>query len=616
MTHPSRNSFWRPSPLDRWDWPIGAIVLFGAFLVLMSTLDMGFTRDESFYFHAAYEYIEWFEELWKNWNANTLADSFTQANVDKHWGYNREHPVLVKTLFALSWKLFHDKLEWLSHSEALRLPGAAFGAMTVLFTYLFGRQTFGRLAGVIAAGALFFQPRFFFHAHLTCFDVPVTALWLMVIYAYWRSYDSKAWALATGVLWGLALSAKLNAFFLPPVLLMHWFVVHWREFGIERDDFGLKIKVPPVPWAFVAMAIIGPILFYALWPRHWFDTWNRVQWYLNFHLKHVHYFVWYFGEILVKPPFPVSYPWIMTAVTVPATLLLASVMGLFAAARQWRLVDWITRWVDWVSRWMGALRRKRLPDTRSADAGFDPRGTALLLAINFLFPIVLIGMPETPIFGGTKHWMPAMPFLAMLAGAGVALTCTKTAEALAEFKNPANATIAKGTICALLSLAVIGPAAYATWYNHPFGTSYYNELIGSYRGAADAQMMRQFWGYAGRQGMPWVNENAPKGARVHTHNTTGYAWAVYRRDDMARKDLRTSGRRASDYSLHHHQQAFAWGLTHLWDYYGTRAPAHVVSIDGVPVLSVYERPGTRDEAANKGKKGKKGKKNEKKGKKE
>jgi hypothetical protein len=593
MTNLSRNSFWRPKPLGRWDWPIGAIVLFGTFLVLMSTLDMGFTRDESFYFHAAYEYIGWFEELWKNWQTNNLAESFTKANVDKHWGYNPEHPVLVKTLFALSWKVFHDKLEWLSHSEALRLPGAAFGAITVLFTYLFGRQSFGRLAGLIAAGALVFQPRFFFHAHLTAFDVPVTALWVMVIYAYWRSYDSKGWAVATGILWGLALSAKLNAFFLPPVLLMHWFFINWREFGIERDESGLQIKVPPVPWAFVAMAVIGPILFYALWPRHWFDTWNRVQWYMNFHLKHVHYFVWYFGEVLIKPPFPVSYPWLMTAVTVPATILLAFITGIIAAARQWRLVGWLNSWIS-------ALRQKRLPDTRDPEAGFDPRGTALLIAINFLFPIVLIGQPETPIFGGTKHWMPAMPFLAMLAGAGVAMVCAKAGRALVSLREQdgwrkrAGAPIAQGALCAVLSISVLGPAVYATWYNHPFGTSYYNELIGSYRGAADRQMMRQFWGYASRQGLPWVNETAAERSRVYTHNTTGYAWAVYRRDGMARKDLRPSGRSSSHYALFHHQKAFAWVLTHLWDDYGTMAPAHVVSIDGVPVLSVYEKPAVKE----------------------
>ncbi len=582
-----RSTFWRPHPLDRNDTVIGTLIFVATLALLMATMDMGFSRDEGFYFKAAYDYIGWFEALWDNLLAGNLAESFSKSNIDKHWGYNKEHPVLVKTLFALSHKLFHDQLAWLSASEAMRLPGAVFGSLTVVVTYLFGRQTFGRLAGLVAAGALLFQPRFFFHAHLTTFDVPVTALWIMVIYAYWRSYESKWWALATGVLWGLALSAKLNAFFIPPVLGLHWLAVNWRGFGIERDQFGIRLRLPPVPWAFVAMAIVGPLLFYALWPRHWFNTWDRVQWYLNFHLKHVHYFVWYFGERLYRPPFPISFPWVMTAVTVPATILFAFATGLWAAARQWRLVDWARRWV-------AALRERRLPETRDAQDGFDPKGTGLLLAINFVFPIALIGMPETPVFGGTKHWMTAMPFLAILAGAGVALAWHQGVRVLGEIAGDSLGQIRLAGIGwalgALLSLSVLGPAAYATSYNHPFGTSYYNELIGSYRGAADAQMMRQFWGYSSRQALPWLNENAPKNSRVWTHNTVGYAWSMYRRDDLVRRDLRPASKHSSQFALYHHQRAFAWPLSRTWKSYGTYAPAHVVSIDGVPLLSVYERP--------------------------
>ena len=35
-----------------------------------------------------------------------------------------------------------------------------------------------------------------------------------------------------------------------------------------------------------------------------------------------------------------------------------------------------------------------------------------------LFPICLIALPSIPIFGGTKHWLTAYPFLALLAAMG------------------------------------------------------------------------------------------------------------------------------------------------------------------------------------------------------
>jgi len=610
------NSYWNPQKLDRWDALIGAAVGLGTFWLLMATLDIGYTRDESFYFHAAAQYIGWFEDLWKNlWNTNfpaSLAESFSKENIDKHWSYNPEHPVLVKTLFALSHKLFFDQLGWLSESDALRLPGAAFGSMALLCAYAFARQCFGRLAGVVAVGALLLQPRFFFNAHLTCFDVPIAALWMMVVYAYWRSLYSKRWAWVTGILFGLALSAKLNAFFLPFVLCGHWFLVHWRGFGIlgkdkedgkdEDEDEQLKdghwrlgkFRLPPIPWGLVAMAILGPILFHILWPYHYYNTWDRVEWYLNFHLKHVHYFVWYFGTRLDEPPFPIGFPWVMTLVTVPATLLLTFWFGVWAALRKWRFVEWSRQWI-------AALRARKLPATRGAEAGFDPRGTGLLFAINLLFPIALISWPSTPVFGGTKHWIVSMIFLAIFVGAGVSMAVQMALRALDEWQKsetsadatsgePPRRPIAHALLAAILSLAVLGPAAYATWYNYPFGSSYYNELIGSYRGAADAGMMRQFWGYASRQSLPWINEHAPKNGRVWTHNTTSWAWNMYEKDGIARKDLRPASIESSQIGIFHHQRAFTWERQKLWAAYGSRTPSHVVDIDGVPLISVYERP--------------------------
>jgi 4-amino-4-deoxy-L-arabinose transferase-like glycosyltransferase len=570
---------WEPQSLDRWDWLAGSIVLVGTFAVLMSTLDMGITRDESFYFRAAREYIGWFEELWLHIQHGEISKSFTQQNVDRYWGYNAEHPVLVKTLFALSHKLFYDQLGWLGHIEALRLPGAAFGSIACLLTYLLGRETFGRTAGFIAVGALFLQPRYFFHAHLTCFDVPVTALWVAVIYAYWKSLDSRRWAVATGLLWGLALSAKLNAFFLPIVLGLHWLVTHWHKFGWTKIDGRARLKLPPIPWAFVWMAILGPILFYVLWPRHWFDTTERVLWYINFHLKHVHYFVYYLGENWIRPPFPVAFPWVMTAVTVPATILLTFVLGIGRAAKEWRFEDWL-------SRWKTAIAQRRLPNK----APWDRRGTGLLIAINFIFPIALIGMPETPIFGGTKHWMPAMPFLAVISGAG-AVWAIERARQLVDDEHRKRQVAAVASI--VVSLAVLGPAAYATAHNHPYGTGYYNEFIGGHRGAAEAGMMRQFWGYAGGEALPFLNERAPDGTAVWLGNTTIGAWAAYKRDNWLEKNLPGRGIERSDIALYHHQRAFAQQQNFIYQDYGTMAPSRVYGVDGVPMLSVYVRPGSK-----------------------
>ncbi len=565
--------------LDWRDRVIGALIFVGVFIALLGTMEMGFTRDESFYFHAARDYLGWFHDLAAHWRADELAKSFTQANVDKHWGYNPEHPVLMKTLFALSLELFHNQLDWCSASTAMRLPTAALSAWLVAMVYGFARQLSGRAAGILAACALILQPRFFFHAHLACFDAAMGAMWFAVVWAYWRSWTSRRWAVLCGLLWGLALATKLNAFFLPVVLVAHWLWATWRGFGIDRED-GWRVRLPAMPWAFVAMAILGPLVFYMHWPRIWFDTFERVRWYINFHLTHTHYFVDYFGQNLYTPPFPRSFPYVMTLVTVPVGILLAAALG---AGYWWRDHGVFARLEEWRDAW----RERSLPAPIK-----DARATGALLFINFLFPLALIARPTTPVFGGTKHWIPAMPYLSMLAGFGAVMAARHLWSAYGAWVDAARQRAVRAALSGAAALALVVPAGVQLANNHPYGTSYYNEVLGSHRGAADAKMMRQFWGYASRGVADWLNAHAPKNARVWTHNTTRWAWEEYQREGIIRKDLRPASVRGSDLAIYFHQKAFTHNRLEMWEHYDMLTPVHVLELDGVPLVSIYATPET------------------------
>lgn len=553
--------------LDRVDVGVIVAMFVCACALLLSTMEIGFTRDESFYFHAGREYIDWFRGLW----SGRWSQSFTKGVIDEHWSYNHEHPVLMKSLFALSLELFHHKLGWMEASTAMRLPTVVFSAGLVSGVYAFGRQLHSRGAGVIAALALLLQPRFFFHAHMACFDAAIGAVWFATVYAYWRSYESKAWAVMTGVFWGIALATKLNAFFLPIVLVAHWLFSSWRGWGIVRgkDGAGVSVRWPAMPWAFVAMAALGPIIFYAHWPYIWFDTFERVRWYMNFHLEHVHYFVFFAGENLYKPPFPWIFPFAMTAVTVPLLTLVASALG---------GVEWFVR--RGVSRVDATIQRVT-----------DSRRTGALLVINLVFPVALIAQPSTPIFGGTKHWIPAMPYLCLFAGVGAVAAGRWASEWLRE--RGREVPWGETALASLAGALVVSTAAGELAQNHPYGTSYYNEVIGSHQGAADAKMMRQFWGYTSRQALDWLDQNAPKGSRVHTHNTTSWAWDEYKREGLVREDLVPASIGASDYTVYHHQKAFHYRRHEIWRAYGVKAPVHVLEVDGVPLVSIYERPRAR-----------------------
>src|SRR5262249_3575963 len=141
---------------------------------------------------------------------------------------NHEHPVFVKSLFALSWKVFYIKLKLIKESgTAVRFPAMVLSSLAVAVVYLWGRRSIGRLAGFVAALLLAMQPAIFYHSHLACFDAAVMSMWLITTYAYFRSVESGsiAWALLTGVLYGLELNTKHNAWLLPPALIVHFLVI-------------------------------------------------------------------------------------------------------------------------------------------------------------------------------------------------------------------------------------------------------------------------------------------------------------------------------------------------------------------------------------------------------
>jgi hypothetical protein len=106
-------------------------------------------------------------------------------------------------------------------------------------------------------------------------------------------------------------------------------------------------------------------------------------------------------------------------------------------------------------------------------------------------------------------------------------------------------------------------------------------------------MMRQFWGYAGGEALPFLNERAPDGTAVWLGNTTIGAWAAYKRDNRLEKNLPGRGIERSDIALYHHQRAFAQQQNFIYQDYATMAPSRVYGVDGVPMLSVYVRPGSK-----------------------
>ena len=272
------------------------LVVGYTWLLLATTADLGYARDEGFYFDAARSYERWFALLSQKPDA-----ALERAAVDRYWRHNNEHPALIKSLFALSHQFLWVKHKVFSEEgTSFRFPGMVLSALAVGTTYLWGRQAAGeqglkhpRLLGLVAGLLLALMPRVFYHSHLDCFDMPVAAMWLMTTYAYWKSISKGGvgWALTTGVLYGLLLNTKHNSWLLPFALVVH--LVAWRGPQLFRE---LRRGRFGIPSALVAMAVIGPLLFYATWPWLWFDTGERLVAYVQFHLHHDYYNMEFLGK--------------------------------------------------------------------------------------------------------------------------------------------------------------------------------------------------------------------------------------------------------------------------------------------------------------------------------
>lgn len=549
-----------PRAPARGDRLIALLLAVGTFLALALTEQaIGFTRDEGYYFRAGRDYAAWFVDLWQALVRGEPLAAFSDEAIVRRWGYNHEHPVFAKTLFGLSHLLFTEKLGWLREAAGFRLPAWILSGWLSALLYLLGARTVSRRGGVFAVLAFWLTPRTFFHGHLSCFDMPVAWAFMLVVYCYWRSLGgSRLWTVLTGVAYGVALANKHNAWFLPGVLAIHFAIAEAPRLLREGGRAALLRGLRP----FAAIAVIGPVLFYLHWPYLWHAPVERFLWYANFHTAHINYPWRYFGSLLVDAPFPWFYAFGLTAVTVPLSILV-----LMATGAVHELVRFVATWIA------PSLQRRVSP--MDSDS--------LLLLGNAFASLTVFSLPNIPIFGGVKHWLPAMPFLALFA----ARAMERVVEVV-QARSPRPLQLA--TFPALSGLVLL-PALIGLAHNHPYGTSYYNELAGGHPGGATLGMHRQYWSNNVTGVLDWLNENAPPNARVFLHEVNYDSFLAYRANGMLRKDIRYAhGPQDSVIAAYQYMPEFRDVEMQIWQHYGTQTPVFGLYLDETPQVVVYRRP--------------------------
>ena len=109
------------------------------------------------------------------------------------------------------------------------------------------------------------QPHYFFHAPISCSDAPITTMAFAVGYAYWKSLRSPRWGIAAGVLFGVALGVKHNAWLMPFFLVGHYL---WMRRG-DLLGWGGKRRLPGRRWRSSRWPCWGRSFFLLHWPWLW-----------------------------------------------------------------------------------------------------------------------------------------------------------------------------------------------------------------------------------------------------------------------------------------------------------------------------------------------------------
>lgn len=551
---------------------LGAAAFAVALVATLATLsDYGIASDVGNYFTASLAHLEWMRRLLEGIVAGRL-EALAPEAVLESWRFSLHripHPPLSREIGALSFWLFGS---WLEPLTAYRVGTAVvYAALVGLcgdWTY---RRTGSPVAGIAAAGSALAVPALFAYGHLALTDIHLAAAWLAAGWALDRHLEEgegrrRGWLWASGAFLGAACAIKFSGLLLGPVLLT-WL---WA-----RRDRRIGRAARPA----AALLAAGAIVFFAVNPVLWVAPVQGLTDYLaagfgRADLESAQLTTEYLGGRYVYRP-PWHYPFVWTAVVLPIPVLL----GALAGAASWR--------------------RSRLV-----------RFAALNLAV--LYGVLLL--PRTPLHDGVRLFLPALPFLCILAGVGAARVAGLAADRL-ESAGWGSRDLA----AALVLLLLLAPPAWRTLEYHPYQLSYFNALIGGVRGAeARGLEVTSMKEVLTPPALRELSEAIPGDAVVNPgflleemcfYRAAGYApegWtleAPLRRMDLERPwtwtcagpasfvaTSRPGAPRPPGYIVVLNRKGMHTPLERALTRFGG-APFYEVSVEGVPLLRVYRTDG-------------------------
>lgn len=432
-------------------------------------------------------------------------------------------------------------------------------------------KRYGIPAATFALAAIWLLPRMFAHGHIAACDGPLCAAWLLAWTALDPARRSVCGALLFGALLGLTASMKFTGWLaLPPLLTA--LCLHPRFRKTDDTNAGPDLPEKGTRTALFLRAgfalIVALTVFVLLNPPLWHDPLSGLGTHFRLNTHRIEQFniTGYFLGRLYNLDYPL--PWyntlFLTAITVPAGFLFLFAVGLRTCFQR-----------------------------RS--------GASLLLCMATM--LVIRALPFAPPHDGIRLFLPAFPFLAMIAGLGAATLWTgrrknidnadKSAENPEGPKNHATKTgdaeIPNGKRLpfarALVSVVYLVGIANLFLYV-PQWLSYYNILIGGLPGAVRAGMEPTYWWDAlDRETLQWINANTPEGEAVRFSAFSSKTLRLYREWGDLRPPVSYGKIPYRYYVLQRRPGAETAFDRELIE---RARPVYVKRLFGVPLLEIYD----------------------------
>lgn len=528
------------SRTSRWLSPL--ILFFATMLLIGATSkDYGVTWDEPPYFHATDLHMRWLADSMENMIWGELRKSLDDQTIKDawHWNpYNVPHPPFSRIVSGFARyisSLFLGKI------SAYRLGPALFFALLVTVMFVWMKELFGRATGLFSALAVILTPNLFGYAHIAVTDLPLATMWFLTTYSFWKGLGSWKWSVALGIVWGLALATKFPALLIPAPLILWAHLFH-------RDKYVNNL---------FALLSLAPIVMVATQPYLWHQTGLRVLEFLyegisrGYRLE-TNFGVFFFNQILQSNQLPWYYSFFLVGVTTPEPIAILALLGM--ASLVWSK---------------------------------EQRSAGVLLSANAGLILLLGLMPGAVLHDGVRQMLPALPFIAALAGVGF----YRIAVALQRFaqNNLALRSIEKidVKVLAILFILVSFSPALDLYLSHPFQLSFYNRFVGGIRGAYLHGLETTYFMEAFTPAfLRTMNERIPANASINAA-FANFMFGYYQKEGLLRRDIKIIDGKASDYLvLLNRRSALSPRQRHLID--GAAKPYISITVAGVPLVSVFE----------------------------